>query len=129
LCLSTLAIVLVAVGGVLLLLFLGGLLYTLAHERRTRARDARQIAEADRAFETARAADRGWDRDHLERVAQEALAAERPEFHYDSLAIVLVDDEPGVVEDRCHLVARSRDGDVRVVLCRDESGWQLERLA
>ena len=125
---ATLAIVLIVVGGVFLLLFLGGLVYSIRRERRTRVRDAREIAEADRALEAARAADRGWDREALERAARDALAAERPGFGYDSLALVLVDDRPGVTEDRAHLVASSANGDVRVVLSRDESGWQVERL-
>ena len=125
---STLAIVLLAVAAVLLLLFLGGLAYTVLRERRTRARDAQEIAEADRALEAARAADRGWERAALERAAREAIASERPGFEYDSLALVLVDDRPGVTEDRAHLVASSPDGDVRVILSRDELGWRLERL-
>jgi hypothetical protein len=126
---STLATVLIVVGGVLLLLFLGGLAYSVRRERRTRARDARDIAAADRALEAARAADRGWDREALERAAHAAIAAERPGFAYDSLDLVLVDDRPGVTEDRAHLVASSSDGAIRVILSRDERGWTLERLA
>jgi hypothetical protein len=125
---STLAIALVVVGGVLLLLFLGGLAYSLRRRRGTASADARHIAEADRALEAARAADRGWDRSAMERAAQEAIAAERPDFRYDSLELVLVDDQPGLHEDRAHFVAIGAHGDLRVVLARDASGWRVERL-
>ena len=126
---STLAIVLIVVGGVFMLLFLGGLAYTVRRERRTRVVDARRIADADHALERARAADRGWDRDMLDRAAQEAIARERPGWRYDALELVLVDDRPGVNEDRAHLVATSAEGDLRLVLARDESGWHVESLA
>jgi hypothetical protein len=124
-----LGIVVVAVGAVFVLLFFGGVVYTILRERRTRARDARQIAAADRALETARAADRGWDRELLERAARQTLAAERPDLRYDSLSLVLVEDGAGVEEDRAHLPVSAASGDVRVILCRDDRAWPLERLA
>jgi hypothetical protein len=126
--LSTLAIILVAVGGALLLLFLGGLLYTARRQRQTRSIDARHIAEADRALERARAEDRGWDRARLESAARDALASERPDWVYDELQLVLVDDRPGVSEDRAHLVATSGEGDLRLVLRRRDDAWELETL-
>jgi cbb3-type cytochrome oxidase subunit 3 len=126
--LSTLAIILVAVGGALALLFLGGVVYTMRRQRRNRSVYARHIAEADRALERARAADRGWDRELLESAARDALASERPEWLYDELQLVLVDDRPGVSEDRAHLVATSDEGDLRLVLRRRDDAWELERL-
>jgi cbb3-type cytochrome oxidase subunit 3 len=126
---STLAVVLIAVGAVFLLLFLGGLVLTLRRQRREGSAQARHIAEADRALERARASDRGWDREALERAARAAIAAERPGWRYDQLHLVLVDDRPGVNEDRAHIVATSRDGDLRIVLLRREEGWALERMA
>lgn len=125
---STLAIILIAVGAVLLALFLGGLLLSLRRQRRGRSAYARHIAEADRALERARASDRGWDRAALELAARDALAAERPGWSYHTLELVLVDDRPGVHEDRAHMMARSPEGDVRVVLLRGEHGWSIERL-
>lgn len=125
---STLAVILIAVGGVLLFLFLGGLVLSLRRQRRVGTAQARHIAEADRALERARATDRGWDREALERAARAAIAAERPGWSYDDLQLVLVDDRPGVREDRAHIVATSRDGDVRIVLLRGEKGWALERV-
>ena len=125
---STLAVILIALAGVLLVLFLGGLVLSVRRQRRQASLQARHVAEADRALERARASDRGWDRGALERAAREAISAEHPGWAYDELHLVLVDDRPGVHEDRAHLVATSRDGNVRIVLLRGEEGWALERM-
>lgn len=125
---STLAIILVAVGGTLTLLFVGGVVYSTRRMRRNRASDTRHIAEADRALERARAADRGWDRGRLDSTARAGLATQRPDASYDELQLVLVDDRPGVAEDRAHLLASSDDGDVRIVLRRRGDDWEVESL-
>ena len=45
------------------------------------------------------------------------------------LHLVLVDDRPGVEEDRAHFGAAGGDGEVRVVLARDPSGgWTVESV-
>ncbi len=126
--LSTLAIILLAVAGALALLFLGGLFYSLRRQRRNRSSYVHHIAEADRALERARAADRGWDRPRLDRAAEEALAAQRPGRRYDELQLVLVDDRPGVSEDRAHLIATSEEDVVRIVLRRRGDDWEVESL-
>ena len=124
---STLGIVLVVIGGLLLLLFLGGL--AMSARRRARPGTNQAIEAADRALAHAHAADRGWDRALLDEAAKSALASERPEFEWTSLELVLVDDRPGVVEDRAHFIAAGGTDRVRVVLARDEQGaWLLERL-
>ena len=128
---STLAIVLIVVGAVFLLLFLGGFAVT---ERRRRVREAeyhRRVADADHALEAARAEDRGWDRDMLHGAAREALAAQRPHLHPpERLDLVLVDDRPGTAEDRAHMVARGAGGaEVTLVLARHgDGGWMLEEM-
>jgi hypothetical protein len=125
---SALAIVLIAVAVVLVVLFVGGL---VTRTRRTRAHEvdyARHIAAADRALEEARAADKGWDRVLLEEAARRALAEQRAGWPYDSLHLVLVDDRPGVTDDRAHLVARGDEGEVRIVLIRRDEGWVPEQV-
>jgi hypothetical protein len=120
---STLAILLIAVGAVLLLLFIGGL---VAASRRTREREGdrqKALAEADRALEEARAADKGWERVLLEEAARKILAEERPDWRYDRLDLTLVDDRPGVTEDRANFLASGDDGEVRIVLTRQNGGW------
>jgi cell division protein FtsL len=123
---SVLAIVLIALGAVLLLLFIGGL---TAASRRADEREGdrvQSLAEADRALEEARAADKGWERVLLEEAARKILAEERPDWRYDRLDLVLVDDRPGVAEDRAHFLAAGTDSEVRIVLTRQDGGWTAD---
>ena len=124
---SVLAIVLIAVGVLILLLLIGGAV--VARRRVSEGDYAQHVAAADQALEAARAADRGWDRAMLEETAKSALAAERPCWEYSALHLVLVDDRPGVVDDRAHLVAVGGDGEARLVLTRESGGdWVVERI-
>ena len=124
---STLAIVLIVVAVLLVLLFVGGLV--VERRRLNRPGFEADVASADRALETARAADRGWERELLEEAARRALTAERPDFGFDTLHLVLVDDRPGVEEDHAHLMATGPEGSARVVLSRDAEGrWAHERI-
>jgi hypothetical protein len=124
---STLAVVLIVIAAVLLVLFAGGVV--VARRRLRRPGFDADVAEADRALESARATDRGWDRELLHEAARAALAAERPGFRAESLHLVLVDDRPGVENDRAHLRAVGEEGAVRVVLARESDGrWTAERV-
>jgi cbb3-type cytochrome oxidase subunit 3 len=125
---SVLAIVLIVLGALLLLFFIGGLV--IAQRRRAESERAYEanVTAADRALEQARAADKGWDRAELERLAREALARHRGGFEYGELVLVLVDDRPGVAQDRAHFLATGGHAEARVVLARDESGWTLDRV-
>ena len=119
-----LVIALIAVAVVVGLFFLGGV---LGARRRTQdqAPDLdRHIAEADRALEQARAEDKGWDRAALEAAARDAVQQVKPGFSPERLDLVLVDDRPGVTEDKAHFVATGGGGEqVRVVLARSDAGW------
>ena len=126
---STLEIVLIALGAILLLLFIGGL---VAARRRAREREGdltRTLAAADRELEAARAADKGWERVLLEEAARKILAEERPDWRYDRLDLVLVDDRPGVTEDRANFLATGPDDEVRIVLTRTNGGWVAKIVA
>jgi hypothetical protein len=126
---STLGIVLIAVAAVLLLLLIGGFAGAARRRNHHASHYERNLAEADRALEQARAADKGWDRDVLEAAARQALEQEKPGWPYSELALVLVDDRPGISEDRAHFVASGEDGETRVVLARRESGWAVELMS
>ncbi len=89
---------------------------------------ARHVSEADRALERARAEDTGWDRDVLEEIARRALAEQRRGSSYERFEVVVVDDQPGVVEDRAELLASGPEGNARVLLARGDSGWVVERI-
>src|SRR3954468_4760752 len=122
---STLAIILVVVAAVLVLLLVGGFAGAARRRDHQAPQYDKHLAEADRALEQARAEDKGWDRSLLEAAARDALAGEKPGWGYSELALVLVDDRPGVSEDRAHFVASGTDGEARVVLARRASGWAL----
>ncbi|TMM09792.1 MAG: hypothetical protein E6G00_09145 [Actinobacteria bacterium] len=124
---STVAIVVIVIAAVLLLFFIGG--YVVSRRRTESPELDERIAAADRALEHARASDRGWDRSILERTARDALTAERPGGSWERVALVLVDDRPGVEHDRCHVVASGAQGEVRVVLARRAGGeWFAEEI-
>ena len=124
---SVLAIVLIVIAVLALLLFVGGLVYS-----RRRLGDpalAGHIRRADQALEEARANDRGWDRELLEAAARRTLAEQRPDFGVNQMHLVLVDDRPGVEEDRAHMMAMGDEGEARVVLTRNPEGeWILDRI-
>jgi len=124
---SVLAIVLVVVGVLLVVLFALG--SVVARRRLQRPDFAAEVAAADQALEQARAEDRGWNRQLLDEAARRALGSERPAFDWNSLELVLVDDRPGVEEDRAHLMAVGPQDRVRIVLARDSDGsWVAERV-
>ena len=124
---STIAIVLIVVAAILVLMFLGGLV--VARRRLQDPDYYRHLEQAEQMLEQARASDRGWDRDLLHAAARAALESERPGKSWPSLELVLVEDRPGVEEDRAHMMASGPDGRARVVLMRRPDGeWVHERV-
>src|SRR3954469_970850 len=100
---SALAIVLIVIAALAVVFLVGG--FIVARRRANRPGREAHIRAADHALEQARAADRGWDRELIEAAAAQALRTARPGFSPASLDLVLVDDRPGVEEDRVHLIA------------------------
>ena len=125
---TVLAIILVVLATLLVVFFVGGLIAARRRAEVGAPEYARHLAAADHALEQARASDRGWDREVMEDVARAALAREHPEASFQDVRLVLVDDRPGVDQDRAHFEASDGARQVRVVLGRDESGWTAERL-
>jgi hypothetical protein len=122
-------IILIAVAAIVVLVFVGGLVAVRRRAKRQAGTIDERIAAADHALEEARAADRGWDREALERAARVAVGDERPAFMLERLDLVLVDDRPGVEEDRAHFVAAGPAGELQVVLARRDGGWVAERVS
>lgn len=125
---DTLAIVLIIVAVVVAALLIGGLVATRRRSEAGAADYSRHVAAADHALEEARATDRGWDRAVLDQVARAALADSRPDFSYSDLHLVLVDDRPGITEDRAQFAAVGEDGEAHIVLVRGPDGWSAERV-
>lgn len=120
---STLAVILIVAALVVVLLLVAGTVVVRRRMERDQADYGRHLAAADHALEAARASDRGWDRTVMEDVARAALNAHHPGWDFRSLDLVLVDDRPGVEEDRAQFEASDGDRQVLVVLTRGQSGW------
>ena len=119
-------IVLIVIAAVLLLLLVGGYIAT----RRRNTDWSEHVAQAEQALEAAYAADKGWDRELLHRSAREALGSHRPGWEYTDVHLVVVEDKPGMEEDKAHLVAVGEDGEARVVLAREaDGGWRVESVS
>ena len=125
---STLGIVLIVFGVVVLIALVLGLAGARARDRKLAPHWEEHVAAADSALEQARAADRGWHREVMEQAARDALQESRPDWPYRDLHLVLVDDRPGVEEDRAHFMAVADDREVRVVLGRQNDRWVAEQV-
>jgi hypothetical protein len=127
---SIVAIVALVILAIFVLLFVGGLAAARRRARETEGRLQLKIAAADRALEAARAADRGWDRVLLDEAARKAIEMERPGFKYDSLHLVLVEDRPGIDQDRAQMRAAGADGELNLLLVRrGDEAWAAESVA
>jgi hypothetical protein len=125
---SPIAIIAIAFGVLIVVFFIGGL---IASRRRAAALEPdlrAKVAAADSALEAARAADRGWDPIRLEEAARTALERERPDFRYDNLHLVLVDDRPGTHDDRAEVAAVGDEEIVRVGVIRRGDQWIADRV-
>jgi hypothetical protein len=125
---SVLAIVLIVIGVLVILFAVGGAIAVVKRSRAQEATFAEHLEAADAALEQARALDKGWHRDTMEEAARAAVAESKPGWKYDDLHLVLVDDRPGVSEDRAHFVAAGPDGESRVILAREGDRWVAERV-
>jgi hypothetical protein len=129
LALSTFAIVLIVLAAVVTLLLVFGLLGARARERRQAGSWEQAVRSADAALAQAAASDRGWQREAMEAAARTALNEARPGWSYENLHLVLVDDRPGIDEDRAHFVAVDEGGEqARIVLSREGDRWSPERV-
>jgi hypothetical protein len=126
--LSTLGIVLIVVGVLVMLFFIGGLIAVRVRDRRQAGTFYEHLRAADEALERARALDKGWHRDTMEATARAAIGESRPGWPFEDVHLVFVDDRPGVDEDRAHFVAVGPDGESRVILAREGDRWVAERV-
>jgi hypothetical protein len=119
---STLAIVLLAVGALLIVLVVGGIIVT---GRRRRADDAAldaELASANEALAQARAQDKGWERSGLEQAALDAFAR-RSQAPVRALHLVQVVDRPGTEDDQAVFRVVTETGAQHVELRRRGDGW------
>ncbi len=128
--LSTLGLIFLIIGGIMVVFFIGGLIAVSVRSKREAGSYEAHVRAADQALEEARATDRGWDKDRMEGIAKSALSEARPDMSHKHLHLVLVEDRPGMDEDRAHFVAVGEDGkDVMVVLGRQGGNWVAESVS
>ena len=126
---STLAIVILVFVLLVVLFLVGGLLGARRRDTELAPVYQQHLSEADHALEQARAVDRGWDRELMEGVVRSALADAHPGTTFDRLDLILVDDRPGMHEDRAHFEAHVGERPVKVVLSRGEAGgWSADQV-
>jgi len=126
---STLAIILIVLGVIVLIAVVLGFLGVQRRDRMRAGGWEESVRAADAALADAAATDRGWQREVMEQAARSALTEMRPDWAPRDLLLVLVDDKPGINEDRAHFVAVSEGGDeARVVLARQGDLWVAERV-
>ena len=126
---STLAIVLIVLGVIVLVALILGFLGARARDRKQAGTWEEHVRAADAALAQAAASDRGWHRESMETAARSALSESRPGFTPDDLHLVLVDDRPGIDEDRAHFVAIAEGGDeAHVILARQGDRWVAESV-
>jgi hypothetical protein len=125
---SPLAIIAIVLAVLIVIFFIGGLIVERRRADAVGPEFLENVKKADRALEAARAADRGWDPVLMEEAARTALQRERPDFRYDRLHLVLVDDRPGKEEDRAEMAAVGDDGVVRVGVARRGDAWVGETV-
>jgi hypothetical protein len=126
---STLAIVLIVIGVIVLIAVVLGFLGARRRDQRQAKGWEARVRAADAALADAAANDRGWQRETMEQAARAAIAQMRPEMEPSDMLLVLVDDQPGVAEDRAHFIAVTDAGDeARVVLARDGDLWIAESV-
>jgi hypothetical protein len=126
---SLLAIIAIVLGVLVVVCFIGGLIVVRRRSQANAGQLHEHIQAADRALEAARAADRGWDVIRLEEACRAALERDHPDFRYDSLNLVLVDDRPGTDEDRAEFLAAGDKGLVRVAVTRRGGEWAADVVA
>jgi len=115
---SVLAIILIVLGVLALVFFLGGLVYTQRRHERDRGEILRLAAQADQHLAEAVASDRGWERTTMEAVARRAYA-DRRGAEPSQLMLIKVVDLPGTAEDTAVFRA---DGD-DITLERRDGEW------
>lgn len=124
LALAVLPIVLIALGALLLVLFLGGLVANARRRAVLRERLRKELEAADAALATARAQDRGWDRAIMESVARTAIEERHAAAAIHALHLVQVVDRPGTDEDQAVFRVQLADGrQESLTLGRRDGRW------
>lgn len=119
---STLAIVLIVLGVLVVLLFVGGLAGARRRARSTEGALRAQLEKVNGDLALAHAQDKGWDRATMEAAAREAFAA-RGGGPIEALHLVQVVDLPGTDADQAVFRVTSGGVESDVTLGRRDGAW------
>ena len=121
---STLAIIIVLLGVLIVVLAIGGM-YAVGRRRDALDGDLRRrLEDANAALAAARAQDRGWEPATMEAAARDACGG-----LVDQIDLVQVVDRPGTDEDQAVFRVVSGGDERDVVLGRRGGVWVAERGA
>jgi Flp pilus assembly protein TadB len=118
-----LEILLLALVALVIVLFVLGSLGARRRERSLDSRFRAQLEEANAALASARAEDRGWDRENLEAAARTAHTRARPEAQIRELQLIQIVDRPGKDEDQARFRVIDAHGEHEIVLGRRGDEW------
>jgi Sec-independent protein translocase protein TatA len=107
---------------VLILLAAGGIIARTQQLKRSRPAFERNLAQVERDLVAAAAADRGWNREHLEAAARR-IGAEQLGSEPEELTLIEVLDRPGTDEDEAVFDVRAGGKRHRLVLGRKDGDW------
>jgi anti-sigma-K factor RskA len=123
-----LAVLLVALGALVVVLALGG---AVVAGRRRRAREPRLVAELEAVnaqLAAACAADKGWEREALDAAARREWAARHPDEEPLELALIEVVDLPGQEQDVAVFRVVTPARAARLELGRRAGEWHAVRV-
>ncbi len=106
----------------LIVLAAGGIIARSQQLKRSRPAFERNLAQVQRDLVAAAAADRGWDREHLEAAARR-IGAEQLGSEPDELTLLEVLDRPGTDQDEAVFEVRAGGQRHRLVLGRRDGEW------
>lgn len=119
---STLAIVLIVLGVLVLLLFAGGVLGAARRARSTESALQASLERANEELALAHAQDKGWDRPTMEAAAREAHAAAGG-GPVEELSLIQVVDLPGTDADEAVFRVVSGGAESQITLGRADGAW------
>jgi hypothetical protein len=122
---STLAIVLIVVGVLIVALIVGGYVASGRRRRADAQASAAELAQANEQLALAHAQDKGWERTGLERAARESFARRSP-AEVRALHLVQVVDRPGTEDDQAVFRVETDHGAEYVHLHRQGDTWAGE---
>ena len=121
---SVLAVVLIVIGALLLVLFVGGAVAVRRRNARAAHHRAERVARADAELASAYAEDKGWEPAALHAAARAAFDKQHPGHEGGEINLVGVIDLPGTDEDQAIFEIVEGGHAHRLTLGRSGGAWQ-----